>query len=387
MLGSYSYSGKAIYLWNPATGQEIRRWPVKSQVKSEFACFTFTPDGRTLIAGDGTTIYLRDLATGVETKRMEDHPGAIRGIAVSPDGKTLASQARDEENVDSAGTNIICFWDIPSGKKLRQVQADARRKSDWPPPITHFEFLTDGKTFVTAVADGTIRTWDLEAGKELKRWDTGEFCHRFDIHPQGRMLAFIGVGNTVRFWDMTAGRESPEHPGHRHGVRCFAVAPDGSFIASGNRGDVRLWDTKSGRQFRLLQLGAGSLRGLHFSAGGRTLVTLDGDNLLSHWDTTSGKQARQLRGPTSDKYLLARSPDGKLFASVLEDRKANVTKIILWDAATGKKRNSLVRDIWWIGALGSRMEHAKSQSAPIHQIPRTNELRFCPLPHPRESVS
>src|SRR5216683_4384667 len=81
------------------------------------------------------------------------HEGAVHGVAVSPDGKLLASCAGDKR---------VHLREIATGKELGPFPV---LKGD----LLAIAFAPDGKTLVSAGADKTIRCWQLDPVKQLQQ--------------------------------------------------------------------------------------------------------------------------------------------------------------------------------------------------------------------------
>jgi WD40 repeat protein len=105
------YCGR-IRLWNVATGREIRQFgdhPENAGESLYVKSLAFLPDRKTIavamVAEGDVNLSLRvfDLDTGKVTWRLEGHTNFVYGLAVSPDGKTIASAIAD-------GTTLV--WDV-----------------------------------------------------------------------------------------------------------------------------------------------------------------------------------------------------------------------------------------------------------------------------------
>ena len=58
----------------------------------------------------------------------------------------------------------------------------------------------------------------------------------------------------MRIWDTVTGQKRAILRGHRDSVLAVAVAPDGSWLASGSDDNtVRIWDTATGRERAVLE--------------------------------------------------------------------------------------------------------------------------------------
>jgi WD40 repeat protein len=99
-----------------ATGKPLGRWVMPDlgpDCRLESTTVAFSADGRTLITAhrDDRDVCLWDVTTGKRRGRLRGHRGEILSLAVSPDGRHLASGSAD---------NTILVWDLqkafgPSG--------------------------------------------------------------------------------------------------------------------------------------------------------------------------------------------------------------------------------------------------------------------------------
>src|SRR5262245_42217703 len=74
------------------------------------------------------------------------HGGLVRAVALSRDGKRLASASHD---------HTASVWHVPSGK-------ERFRFTDHNGDVACLAFSPDGATLATGAADGTLRLWALK---------------------------------------------------------------------------------------------------------------------------------------------------------------------------------------------------------------------------------
>jgi WD40 repeat protein len=151
---------------------------------------------------------------------LEAHRGWVRALAVSPDGKMLASCGNDR---------LVKLWSIPDGKLLHELAGHGCH-------VYNVAFHPDGKHLISADLKGIVKVWEVDKGETERELDA-KILYKYD--PSFR--ADIG------------------------GVRSMAFSPDGSLLACAGITDVSnafagvgnplivLFDFKSGKQKQLLR--------------------------------------------------------------------------------------------------------------------------------------
>jgi WD40 repeat protein len=113
------------------------------------------------------------------------HKGPVTSLAVSPDGKTLATASA---NVNQPGE--IKLWDCGTLQEKRTLRGQAA-------PILGIAFSPDNQSLASAGADGLVTVWNAatEAQTALKGHTGRVFCVAFSPNSQG--LASAGEDKTV----------------------------------------------------------------------------------------------------------------------------------------------------------------------------------------------
>ncbi len=158
-------------------------------------------DGRTVIglAGD-RVLRLWDVATGKEAGRVSLAPPTVpsgNGFAVSADGRCLA--------LPSASAPLLL--ELASGKERQHFLPTPAPASPTPRGVGVSPVLAlspDGRTVATTSRDGSMRLWDGGGGKEIAAFPatSSGAARTLTFSPDGKSLAAACADSTVLIWDV-----------------------------------------------------------------------------------------------------------------------------------------------------------------------------------------
>jgi WD40 repeat protein len=328
----------------------------------EVSVLTVSPDGKTVLTGDGKNARLWDAVTGLAAGGALQHQDDVLAAAFSPDGRTILT---------SSGDRTTQLWEAATGKPVGGPLLHKSR-------VGVLAFSPDGRAFVTGGHDGMARVWTLETkhavGQPLRHESE---VRAMAFSSDGRTLLTAGFGNILRIWEIAFDRPMGQLLTHGVYVKAVGFLPQGGTIFTAGNGAVRFWDSATGgavgeplttsnepimgvtlshdgRQLLarcwslrawLWDTGAPGQAGMHFdhpiearwvnsaalSPDSSIVLTGCSDGSVRFWDSLTAAPWRgdfDHRGPV---YAAAFSPDGKTAATGGDDGK-----VCLWDVASRK---------------------------------------------------
>jgi WD40 repeat protein len=198
-LGAIATSGGDIVIWDALAEPPVERDRLRGD-GSPLTSLALSHDGKRVVSGAANgTVALWDVASGVELARyalrgrsinqvlfvlggsrvaiaasdrigrvwdpelnkvrvsFTAQQGQILSLAVSPDGRNIASGSMDRS---------IWLWRAVDGEPVRRIGLhDAG--------VLSLAFTADGKQLVSSSYDGTVRVWEVATGAELRRYNPG----------------------------------------------------------------------------------------------------------------------------------------------------------------------------------------------------------------------
>ncbi|MET9764922.1 helix-turn-helix domain-containing protein [Streptomyces sp. NPDC006372] len=316
-----------VRIWS-LPGGELRRTFTVHNIREVEA---FSPDGRIIavvVDGEAGKATLWDSVTGRKIKAFTVPGGAVRGMAFSPDGRTVAATS----------ITAVRVWDVTTGRTVHSF-------TGLPDPEA-LVFGPDGRTLAAASFYGSERVWDLATGRTLTSHDQHK-GRAVVFSPDGRTYAVV-LDGSVQLREVATGKLRRVIEDGAVRTNEVAFAPDGRTLAVAHAGNtVRLWDTVSGTARATVTAGhhGGGAMQVALSADGRALVTSSNSDPAVRVHRPSAEKPRTtLPGPAGTVIAgLAFSPDGRAAATVHQGPPGRAS-VELWDAGNGDREASLTLD-------------------------------------------
>ncbi|MHC5541527.1 WD40 repeat domain-containing protein, partial [Singulisphaera rosea] len=192
---------------------------------------TLLPGGRSVaIVEDNKDILLVDPGGG---NRRRSAPIKAYIATFSSSGDVIAS------------TDFDCpiLWEPGTGK-IRKPNEPGHRGGLHALAVA---LSPDGKSLASSGDDGSVKLWDTETMKcQADLLDHSGFVDALAFSPDGKILASGGVDKTVRLWNVATGHHLLTLEGHTAMVRQIRFSPDGSTLMTyaespGRPPEVYLW--------------------------------------------------------------------------------------------------------------------------------------------------
>lgn len=320
-----------MQLWNAETSQLVIHHS-EPYPSGFFASFS----------NDGSSIHLAsgkaDMATWTPAvPQSSSRIAEIWSLAASPDGKTLAIGADDEQNsnrhalyLNEAAVPTVTRWSAPGHEAT----------------ISAVAYSPDGQSFFTTGLDGKLKRWNASTKKA--EWEVEAHLQRgireLAVSPDGQLLATSGLDGLVLLWDANSGK-----PAANLKLKFGTVPIDLTFhpnqpwlgVAGGEM--VQVWDYQ--RRKTVLQADElGNISCLAFDVDGERLY-VGGKKPVIHVFNMVSKSLQSTLSTTT-AAALAVSPDNKTLAS-----SSMNGEIRFWYAPTSQELATIKTNAQLINAL------------------------------------
>jgi len=310
----------------------------------------FQPGGQSLLTGairldakrgkiEGGEARLWQITTSQPLGPPVAHRGPLKGAAFSADGQIVVTggfvikgQQQDEWRGEAR------IWDTATGQSIGPVL-------EHPEVVASVAISPNGRMVATGSRDSYVRMWLTGNGQLLAQSARQERFSRFNygtvsglaFSPNGELLLAANLTTTscASLFEVPQGLLLPLPLRHQAGVTAAVFSPDDRSILTGSYDSTaRLWHAATGLpQGEPLNL-PGPVFVVAFNTDSRTFLTScdkDSKGTVQVWDGAGNRPRGKPMEHAADVFIAAFSPDGQTLLTGSSD-----THVRLWDAATGQ---------------------------------------------------
>ncbi len=207
---------------------------------------------------------------------------------------------------DANGRFLFCSSDVPSAYFV-DLQSPISTVHEIPHSdvVTDVAISPDGKWLATACEDGVARLYDPKTLKQVGRdMIHSRYCESLAFSPDSRVLVTASRDYSIRFWNVAdqSSQEKVIHPPEY--VQSMTFHPNGRILAAGMlSGDVQLYDVISGQPCGDILKHALWLTSVSFSPNGRQLATASFDRTARLWSIKESLFDQELSRLRQDVWL------------------------------------------------------------------------------------
>jgi len=240
-------------VWDARSGKELRQLRGHTDLVTTAA---FAPDGRSLATGSNDrTVRVWDTETGEELALLWGHNDGVSAVAYGPEGQWLVSATgRPAMGTGSPSAKFAFEELLPAEIKVWDFKTRKTRLTlmEHTGSILSLAVSPDGKRLATAATDARAKVWDLQTGRldwELTGFRGLVFAVVWGaVTPDGRYLAGRRPNSDVQLVDLESGKERWLARPHRADVWALSISPDGKTVATASwDGSAKLINAAGGQ--------------------------------------------------------------------------------------------------------------------------------------------
>lgn len=259
-------------------------------------------DGKKLASGDSDSLLkLWSLTENKLTGKLEGATSAVTALAFSADGTMLAG---------ANGNNLISIWTLSDKKLIKSLEGHTAQ-------VNTLCISSDGKFLISGSSDTKIKIWSLPSGDLVRTLEghTGSVTN-IDISRDGNRIASISEDSSLKIWSLADGQLLKSATETAILTGSVKYSPDGRLLASTSGTLIKIWDLTSGELKYTLKGHSTDVTALAFNSDGTKLVSGSNDTTIRIWDPAKGKLILSAKGHSqSVEHVLFSNDSGNIISS------------------------------------------------------------------------
>ena len=222
---------------------------------------------------DGPSAQVYDVTTDKPVGPPLLHGGEIVLAVFSPDGRFVATAARDR---------TARVWDAVSGQPLTPLLRHGRL-------VHRAVFSADGRRLLTTSTDGIVRVWDLASRELVQPLASLPATGPTATSPLRHLMAVTDKEGAVCIRDAVSDKLLHGPWKLSRPVTDLRFAPDGRRLLAASDGGARIWDAATGETVTPILAHSGLVQHAQFTPDGSRAVILGAKDQLEVFDAVTGK--------------------------------------------------------------------------------------------------
>ncbi|MDR1484986.1 MAG: WD40 repeat domain-containing protein [Planctomycetaceae bacterium] len=262
-----------------------------------------------------------------ESKPIHLHKENINAVAISADGKLIATSAADR---------FVILSEIESGKELWRLQFRG--------VVSSLAFTPDGKKLLAGCRDKNLIICDVNSGKESARFNTfTKSITAIEISPNGKFVA-AGFENGVTWILEIGAKKLHKELSKVHNASILDIAFSGKgdrILVAAQDASVSIWSVNDGKWLYTFKGHRGPVKSVSFDYRNEKIISSSTDKSILIWKPANNPKQdpkelilQRLTGHAAEVSFVCFAPDAETVYSASLDK--NVAQ---WDTKSGKRLN------------------------------------------------